>query len=145
LDGQKAENEFTWPIDPFKHRFIDYKQVAFWADHKKEKEFSVWVHPLKNYSISPKSHFGSAKKQTILSQVVAKPETSLYRLQASRKLSKPQGRKWVLRAFQHLKYRFIDFNTVAFCDIQKADNDFPGPFDHLEHRFLDLVQAAFFG
>jgi hypothetical protein len=42
-----------------------------------------------------------------------------------------------------LNYRFIEFTNVAFCDIQKAYNEFSVPFDHLKHRFLDLVQVAF--
>jgi hypothetical protein len=40
LVAQKAENEFAWPIDNLKHRFIDYTQVANWADHKTENKIS---------------------------------------------------------------------------------------------------------
>jgi hypothetical protein len=42
-----------------------------------------------------------------------------------------------------MKHRFIDFTKFAFCDIQKADNEFSGPFDHLKHGFLDLARVAF--
>jgi hypothetical protein len=37
----------------------------------------------------------------------------------------------------------MDFTKVAFCDIQKADSEFSGPFDHLKHCLLDLVEVAF--
>jgi hypothetical protein len=39
--------------------------------------------------------------------------------------------KEFLRLFIHLKVSFFDFAKVAFCDIQKADDEFSGPFDHL--------------
>jgi hypothetical protein len=45
--------------------------------------------------------------------------------------------------FDHLKHCFIEFNKVAFWDIQKADYEFSGPFDHLKHRLLDLVHLHF--
>jgi hypothetical protein len=29
IDAQDAENEFAWPFDPLKHRFIDFTIVVF--------------------------------------------------------------------------------------------------------------------
>jgi hypothetical protein len=29
LDAQDAENEFAWPFDTLKHRFIEFTKVAF--------------------------------------------------------------------------------------------------------------------
>jgi hypothetical protein len=42
-----------------------------------------------------------------------------------------------------LKHRFIEFTKVAFCDIQKADNEISGPFDNLNHHFLNRGEVAF--
>jgi hypothetical protein len=40
LDVQEVQNEFAWPIDTFKHRFIEPTQVVFCGGQKAEYRFS---------------------------------------------------------------------------------------------------------
>ena len=44
---------------------------------------------------------------------------------------------------KNLKYRFLDFNQVAFWACQEAGNEFQVPFDHIKHRFIDFNLVAF--
>jgi hypothetical protein len=99
-DSQKADTEFSVPFDHMNRRFLDLAKVAFWACEKAD------IPVCRNHV------------------------TSLYRLQPGRILWTPEDRNEFLGLFHNFKYHFIDFTTVAFCDIQKADNEFPGPFDH---------------
>jgi hypothetical protein len=144
LDAQKAKSEFAWPIDPLKHRFIEYTQVVFSADYKTENEFSGRLHPLiKRLLHLAYVTFWVCKGRQFCRRLFRNHETSLYRLQLSRKFEVQNAGNDFLVLFHHLNYRFIDFNNVAFCDIQKADNEFSGPFHHLKHCFLDLVETHF--
>jgi hypothetical protein len=69
LEAQNAENDFEWTFNTSKYRIFDFNQFVFWESQKADIEFSV-PFALSNFafSISPMSHFGSPKSQTILSQ-----------------------------------------------------------------------------
>jgi hypothetical protein len=41
-----------------------------------------------------------------------------------------------------MKRRFIDFNQVIFCGVQKAGNEFISLFRHLNYRFIDFTKVA---
>ena len=46
--GEDTENDFTFPGDHLKHRFLDLTQVAIWTVHEVENEFAVQVDHLKH-------------------------------------------------------------------------------------------------
>jgi hypothetical protein len=59
-------------------------------------------------------------------------------------LRRPESGKCFQGIFNHLKHRFIHFTKVAFCDIQKAENELSGLFDHLKNHFNDFTLVVIY-
>lgn len=51
LAGQEAKNDFAWPVDSLRYRFLDLAHVEFWAGQKTENKFGGLVDPLENNSL----------------------------------------------------------------------------------------------
>jgi len=85
--GQEVEKDFKVPFDNLKHRFFDFKEIAFWAGRKAENDLAV-----------PCNHKKSGFND--FTQVAF--------------WSCPGAENWLYVPCGPLKYRFLDLNKDAF-------------------------------
>jgi len=109
---KNCSNEFKVQCEPLKHRFLDFTQVAFWAEQEAENEFALPVEQLE------------------------------LRLLDLTQVTRSMGRKCVQSGWERLKHCFIKFIKVLFWDVQDSENEFKVPLDHLKHHFIDLTRVA---
>jgi hypothetical protein len=171
--GQKEENEFPGPGDPFEQRFLiatksnlfagkkaqnvialqgdhlrnlclDFKHVTFLACQKTGNEFAGPVYHLNIASVTcSKSHLGPARRQKIRRKGRSPLDNLILDLSQVAFWAGHWTENEFLRPGEPLKFCFLDLAQVAIWDHQNAENVFVGPSDHLIHRYLDLSKVVF--
>jgi hypothetical protein len=169
-DAEDAENKFVWPFDTLKHRFI-FKKFVFYDVQKAYYEFLGPFAYLKHKRIHQNRFFRCLEFRKWVRMAYRRHHISHHRLHQSRFLRRPEGRllvlittqilktslkrpctsrffrcpwfkKWERKGFRYLETSLHWLRRSRSLDVQKADNDFSGPY--FKYHLNDFIQVTYF-
>jgi hypothetical protein len=115
FDSWCVENVFVWPIDPLKHRSMDFDKVVFWDVQKLDYEFSK---PFAHLN----QHLSDFVQVTLIEATMQK--------MSSYGLSTP--------------WNIASSNTKVVYKTSRTEIDFSRPFACFKHYLSDSAQVALF-